>query len=218
MTGNTRPRTEVWWFLRILIFFAALTSALTTITFLVNVYAVPPSAYELNGGAPQTILLATFVNGTWDHLGANLYAMGFLLMGVLVLPVVDWTIMGSRRYLLLVTWGQVSAGLLGALLYYVVLVVHGVGPDGAGSSIINGGLIGVVILAFMRSTLILARNKRYLGATLLAVILFAFIGELVQGFLQSGNAGAHYLGFVAGFSIAFSYLRVGRQTENRTIG
>jgi hypothetical protein len=126
--------------------------------------------------------------------------------------------MGSRRYLLLVTWGQVSAGLLGALLYYVVLVVHGVGPDGAGSSIINGGLIGVVILAFMRSTLTLARNKRYLGATLLAVILFAFLGELVQGFLQSGNAGAHYLGFVAGFSIAFSYLRVGRQTENRTIG
>jgi hypothetical protein len=205
--GPDRPPISKGWYLRMLAFYAGIAAALTAITYLVILCSIPASAYELNGGLAQTIVLATFVNGTWDHLGANLYAMGYLLMGVLVLPVVDKTLMGSKRYLLLVTWGQVAAGLIGALAYYVILVAHGTGPDGAGSSIINGGLIGIVILSFMSSTLRLAKGRRYVGAALLSVILVSFLGELVQGFLQSGNGGAHFLGFTAGFFMAILMLQ-----------
>ncbi len=126
-----RQSIDVLWYLRIVLFFAVMTLALTAITYLVNLYSVPASAYELDGSSPQTIVLATFVNGTLEHLESNLYAMAFLLMGVLVLPVVDAAMMESRRFLLLVTWGQVAAGLVGALGYYVLLAVRGAGLDGA---------------------------------------------------------------------------------------
>lgn len=195
------------WYLRILLFYAVMVLILTAVTYLVNSDSMPASAYELNADKPWTIVLATFTNGTWSHLGSNLYAMGYLLMGVLVLPIVDSTLMRSSRYLALVTWSQVVSGLLGASVYYAILLAYGIGPDGAGSSIINAGLIGIVILAFAKSAFRLARGKKLAGAALLAIILLTLLGELVQGFLQTGNSGAHYLGFVAGLLVAAWYLR-----------
>jgi hypothetical protein len=207
--ADQRPRDSIniKWYARILAFFSLLAVALTAITFLVNLFAIPPSAYELNGGMPLTIPLATFVNGTWDHLGSNLYTMAFLLVGVLILPYLDSSLMGNRRYLRLVTWGQVAAGLLGAAWYYADLVVRRIGLDGAGSSIINGGLIGILILVFAFSALNFARHRRFVGTAILAIFLFSYIGEFVQGFLESGNSGAHFLGFVAGVLIAMWYLQ-----------
>ena len=210
MTVSTRrerlkAKIDLHLYAWILAFYGILAAAISLITYLVNLYQIRPDAYNLNASLPQTIIFATFINGTWDHLTSNLQSLVLLFRGVAIAPLAEPSFMRNKRFLRLVCLGTLLSGLASATVYYFVLVGLRIGPDGAGTSIINAGLIGILILLFIRISW--SNLSRRQWDCLLISLLFEFmlIGVLVTGFLQAGNVVAHLFGFLVGFVGALWY-------------
>jgi hypothetical protein len=186
------------------LFYVALSFGLFVITLVVNTYHIPESGYDLNAGNPATILIAPFVNGTWQHLLSSCVTLGVLVpLLAIVPPLTSWGFVGLKSFWILATAGPSFAGIGAATLFILVNPQSG----GAGSSIITAALAGMITVFYAAAMLRDLRAKRFFWAISPGFLLLAVIYYFATSFFPSGNVPAHLSGLSVGLLLGLAYHR-----------
>lgn len=197
-------RRTLTWFMPVAAFYMAFSAVLVLASLLISAMAIPADSYLLSLSDPFTIFVAPFA-GPLSDSSSSAGTMLVLLLGFVLLLQLDADFATRQKYRTVLCVVPLIAGVVASAIYLVPMKITGLIHDGSGSSIIVAGLNGMLVITSFAVFNGAFRRKEYVDSAFSLVLLLTFVYAFRIAFLQSGNAPAHFYGFLMGIILASLY-------------